>query len=104
MSIPTSRLKLPFCRSNNFFRYISKFSPDHVYSSWFDCISPGGYGPGVEETYGDNSFVKRYKALTPLGRFANDNDIKGPVVFLASEASAYITGHNLLVDGGWTSW
>lgn len=69
-----------------------------------NCISPGGYGPGVEETYGDNSFVKRYKALTPLGRFANDNDIKGPVVFLASEASAYITGHNLLVDGGWTSW
>ena len=69
-----------------------------------NCISPGGYGPGVEETYGDNSFVKRYKELTPLGRFANDDDIKGPVVFLASAAAAYITGHNLLVDGGWTSW
>jgi len=69
-----------------------------------NCISPGGYGPGVEETYGDNSFVQRYKQLTPLGRFAADDDIKGPVVFLASEASAYVTGHNLLVDGGWTSW
>lgn len=69
-----------------------------------NCISPGGYGPGVEETYGENSFVQRYKQLTPLGRFAVDDDIKGPVVFLASEASAYVTGHNLLVDGGWTSW
>jgi NAD(P)-dependent dehydrogenase (short-subunit alcohol dehydrogenase family) len=69
-----------------------------------NCISPGGYGPGVEETFGDNEFVRNYKRLTPLGRFASDDDIKGPVVFLASEAAAYITGHNLLVDGGWTSW
>lgn len=42
--------------------------------------------------------------LTPLGRFADDADIKGPVVFMASAASAFITGQNLLVDGGWTSW
>lgn len=69
-----------------------------------NCISPGGYGPGVHETYGDNDFVKKYKALTPLQRFAVDDDIKGPVVFLASEAAAYVTGHNLLVDGGWTNW
>lgn len=69
-----------------------------------NCISPGGYGPGIEETYGDNSFVSKYKHLTPLGRFAVDDDIKGPIVFLASQASAYVTGHNLVVDGGWTSW
>jgi len=69
-----------------------------------NCISPGGYGPGVAESFGDNEFVQNYKRLTPLGRFAGDEDIKGPVIFLASEASAYITGHNLLVDGGWTSW
>jgi NAD(P)-dependent dehydrogenase (short-subunit alcohol dehydrogenase family) len=69
-----------------------------------NCISPGGYGPGVEESFGDNEFVSNYKRLTPLGRFALDDDIKGPVVFLASAASAYITGHNLMVDGGWTSW
>ncbi|AHF14615.1 SDR family oxidoreductase [Niabella soli] len=69
-----------------------------------NCLSPGGYGPGVNETYGETAFTTNYKQLTPLGRFANDNDIKGPIVFLASEASAYITGHNLLVDGGWTSW
>lgn len=69
-----------------------------------NCISPGGYGPGVEKAYGENEFTGHYKRLTPLGRFAVDDDIKGPIVFLASEASAYITGHNLLVDGGWTSW
>lgn len=69
-----------------------------------NCISPGGYGPGVAQMIGNNEFNENYKRLTPLGRFANDEDIKGPVVFLASEASAYITGHNLLVDGGWTSW
>ncbi|CAL1519363.1 SDR family oxidoreductase [Chitinophaga sp. MM2321] len=69
-----------------------------------NCISPGGYGPGIAEDIGDNEFVSNYKRLTPLGRFADDDDIKGPIVFLASAASAYITGHNLLVDGGWTSW
>lgn len=69
-----------------------------------NCISPGGYGPGVMESFGHNEFVENYKRLTPLGRFANEEDIKGPIVFLASEASSYVTGHNLLVDGGWTSW
>lgn len=69
-----------------------------------NCLSPGGYGPGVEQSYGENEFVDNYKRLTPLGRFANDADIKGPIIFLASDASAYVTGHNLIVDGGWTSW
>lgn len=69
-----------------------------------NCISPGGYGPGIEASFGENEFTHNYKRLTPLRRFAYDDDIKGPVVFLASEAAAYITGHNLLVDGGWTSW
>jgi NAD(P)-dependent dehydrogenase (short-subunit alcohol dehydrogenase family) len=67
-----------------------------------NCISPGGYGPGIDT--GKNEFIENYKRLTPLGRFAEDDDIKGPVIFLASEASSYVTGHNLLVDGGWTNW
>ena len=69
-----------------------------------NCISPGGYGPGVEASFGENEFTDNYKKLTPMGRFAVDDDIKGPVVFLASEAAAFVTGHNLMVDGGWTSW
>lgn len=74
------------------------------YNIRVNCISPGGYGPGIEASFGDNEFTNNYKRLTPMCRFAYDDDIKGPVVFLASEASSYVTGHNLMVDGGWTSW
>lgn len=70
-----------------------------------NCISPGGYGSGINEKNSERAeFIENYKSLTPLGRFAEDDDIKGPVIFLASDAAAYITGHNLIVDGGWTSW
>jgi NAD(P)-dependent dehydrogenase (short-subunit alcohol dehydrogenase family) len=69
-----------------------------------NCISPGGYGPGVEQMIGKEEFIANYKRMTPLGRFADDKDIQGPIVFLASDASSYVTGHNLIVDGGWTSW
>lgn len=69
-----------------------------------NCISPGGFGPGIRAAKLSEEFVGNYKRLTPLRRFAEEDDIKGPVVFLASEASSYITGHNLMVDGGWTSW
>jgi NAD(P)-dependent dehydrogenase (short-subunit alcohol dehydrogenase family) len=69
-----------------------------------NSISPGGYGPGIREAKLKQEFIDNYLRLTPLSRFAEEDDIKGPVVFLASDASAYVTGHNLLVDGGWTSW
>lgn len=69
-----------------------------------NCISPGGYGPGIRAANLKDEFVENYKNLTPLGRFAEHDDIKGPIVFLASDASAYVTGHNLILDGGWTSW
>ena len=69
-----------------------------------NCISPGGYGPGIRAGKLKEEFVENYIRLTPLRRFTEDEDIKGPIVFFASEASAYVTGHNLLVDGGWTSW
>lgn len=69
-----------------------------------NCISPGGYGPGIRESKLPDEFIENYLRLTPLKRFAEDDDIKGPIVFLAADASQYVTGHNLLVDGGWTSW
>lgn len=49
-------------------------------------------------------FVRRYNKLTPLGRMAKSEEIAIPTVFLASEGASYITGHTLMVDGGWTCW
>jgi NAD(P)-dependent dehydrogenase (short-subunit alcohol dehydrogenase family) len=65
-----------------------------------NCISPGGLAhPGENE-----EFLKRYSARVPLGRKAGLDDVSGAVVYLASDASSYVTGHNLVVDGGWTAW
>jgi len=64
-----------------------------------NAISPGGVYTGQPE-----KFVKRYKTRTPLARMANYDDLKGATAYLASDLSAYVTGHNLVVDGGWTIW
>ena len=64
-----------------------------------NAISPGGVARGQ-----DPAFVERYCARTPLGRMATEEDIKGAAAFLASDASAYVTGAAIPVDGGWTCW
>jgi len=64
-----------------------------------NAISPGGvYRQQPQE------FVERYTARTPLGRMAVEEDFKGAVAYLLSGMSTYVTGQNLLVDGGWTLW
>lgn len=80
---------------------LSKFFATH----WADrgvrvnTLSPGGVLAGQDE-----SFKTKYGARVPLGRMARPEDLKGPLVFLASSASSYVTGHELRVDGGFTAW
>lgn len=64
-----------------------------------NVISPGGVWRNQPEM-----FHKRYVSRVPLGRMAVEEDLKGAVAYLASDLSAYVTGHNLIVDGGWTVW
>lgn len=81
----------------NFTRFTaSYYGPKKVRCN---CLSPGGF----QQTEHETEFVKRYSRRTFLGRMANSTDMMGSIVFLASDASLYITGANIPVDGGYTA-
>lgn len=64
-----------------------------------NCISPGGIARGQAEP-----FTERYVARTPLGRMGSEEDFKGVALMLASDLSSWISGQNIMVDGGWSAW
>jgi len=81
----------------------------HMAAEWgparirVNTISPGPF-PNPRLAAEQPQFAMRLAAKTPLGRTGRAAEIGGPVVFLASDASSYVTGADLSVDGGWTSW
>lgn len=64
-----------------------------------NCISPGGIS-----NHQKKEFVKRYASRTPLGRMVDKEELRGALLYLVSDVSSAVTGHNLIVDGGWTAW
>lgn len=64
-----------------------------------NAISPGGVWRNQPE-----AFIDKYQARTPMGRMAREDDFSGALAYLASDMSAYVTGQNIVVDGGWGVW
>jgi NAD(P)-dependent dehydrogenase (short-subunit alcohol dehydrogenase family) len=84
---------------------LTRYAACHLASNRIrvNCISPGPF-PATQFLERDPEFGNRLSARVPLRRTGDPREIQGPLLFLASDASSYVTGVNLAVDGGWTAW
>lgn len=82
----------------NFTRYLASYYGK--YNIRINCMSPGGV---LDENNQDPSFIQKYSQKSPLGRLANPVEVAPAISFLLSDDASFITGHNLMVDGGWTA-
>lgn len=64
-----------------------------------NALTPGGIYNNHE-----GLFLERFKQLNPIGRMSDKTELRGGIVYLASDASSHVVGHNLIIDGGWTAW
>jgi NAD(P)-dependent dehydrogenase (short-subunit alcohol dehydrogenase family) len=77
-----------------------EFGPERIR---VNSVTPGPFPPAA--VLRDNpDFISRLEKKVPLGRVGRPEEIAGPIVFLASKASSFVNGANLVVDGGWTAW
>ena len=64
-----------------------------------NALTPGGIWNGHQ-----GLFLERFEQLNPIGRMSDKTELRGGIVYLASDASSHVVGHNLIIDGGWTAW